>query len=352
MGFARRLRYNAQLAFPPLLTFAESMTTAFASFARTCRQVAIVAGLIAGASTVHAIDLVPDMFKKEEVKATVWELNEQFVRLVKIEPGAPPNEHPVSLDPIEIEHALASLQLWVDGGVFRDEQSVPVYPPKQAALIARYVADALGKASPAEDVTFNVRGYVEVMLSMGREREWTSGRVFYVGGKLNLIIGDYQKRLDKAKKTVEGSFGVTDDFREVHFDVGSRDSKGSMPGRIVNTNGVEIYNEGKVRTDWVRIDVAKAALAFRESQTPLAMRKEEQKAKAEAAKLTIERRQMREEMARMRKELRDLQGGATTGGASVASVEERLVKLQELREKGLISEADFALRKKAILEEL
>lgn len=311
--------------------------------------------VITTSAPVAALDLIPNIFKKEEVKANVWEMNEQFVRLVKIESGAPMNEHPVTIEASEIEQALASLRLWTEGGVFRDEQAVPVYPQKQASLIARYVADALSKAAPNEDVTFNVRGYVDVLLALGREREWTSGRVFYVDGKLNLIIGEYQKRLDKAKKTVEGSFGVTDDFRDVYFDTGSRDNKGKMPGRIVNTEGVEIYNEGKVRPDWVRIDVKKAALAYRQAQTPLAARKEEARAKAEAAKLTIERRQMREEMARMRKELRDLQGGsgaAAAGGASIASLEERLAKLQQLRQKGLISDDDFELRKKAILEEL
>ncbi len=313
---------------------------------------ALVLALLMSTSTVWALDLLPNLFKKEEVNATVWKLNEQFVQLVKIESDAPANEHPLTVDPLVLEQALASLQLWVGGGVFRDEQSVPVYSTKQASLIARYVAEALNKASPDEDVTFNVRSYVDVLLAMGREREWTSGRVFYVDGKLNLIIGEYQKRLDKAKKTVEGSFGVVDDFRDVNFDVGSRSRKSTMPGRIVNTQGVEIYNESKVRPDWVRIDLTKASLAFREAQVPLAQRKEETKARAEAAKLTVERRQMREEMARMRKELRDLQGGQASAGASVASVEERLGKLMQLREKGLISETDFAARKKSILEEL
>jgi hypothetical protein len=310
--------------------------------------VAVVLIIACTLRTTHALDLLPDLFSKEEVTGTVWELKEQYVRLVRIEAGATPNAHPLALDAIEVEQALASLRLWVEGGVFRDEESVPVYPSKQAALIARYVTEALGRAAPDEDVTFNVRGYVDVMLSLGREREWTTGRVFYQDGKLNLLIGEYQKRLDKAKKNVEGSFGVVDDFRDVHFQVGSRNSKGKMPGRVVNTAGVEVYNEGSLRPDWVRIDVAKAALAYREAQTPVAIRKEERKAKAEAAKLTLERRQMREEMARMRKELKDLQGG----GDGKQPLEERLVRLQELLDKGLISDEDFQQRKQAILEEI
>lgn len=310
----------------------------------------VISGALVCSRPAMALDLLPDIFKKEEVRTSIWELNEQYVRLVKIETGAPRNEHPVPIEAIELEQALASLQLWVGGGVFRDEQATPVYQSKQAALIARYVTDALSKASPDEDVTFNVRSYVDVLLALGREREWTTGRVFYVDGKLNLIIGEYQKRLDKAKKTVEGSFGVTDDFRDVYFELGSRKNKGKMPGRIVNTNGIEVVKDGKLRPDWVRIDVGKAALAYRDAQTPVGLRKEEKKAKAEAAKLTIERRQMREEMARMRKELKNLQGGS--GGATTATVEERLSKLQQLLERGLISAEEFKQRKREILQDI
>lgn len=312
---------------------------------------AVLASLLVccAAPPVVALDLLPDLFAKETVKADIWVLSEQYVRLVAIESGAPMNDHPQTIDPADLEHALSSLKLWVKGGVFRNEEAEVVYPPRQAATIARYLSQALAKAGPDEDVTFNVRGYFDVLLSMGKEREWTSGRAFYRDGKLNLIIGEHHKRLDKAKKNVEGSFGITEDFRDVHFATGSRKSKGNMTGRIVNSEGVENVEEGKLRPDWVRIDVAKAAVAFRDSRTPLAIRKEEQKAKAEAAKLTLERRQMREEMARLRKELRDLQGA---GGAAREPVEERLARLQELLGKGLITEDDFEQRKQAILNDI
>lgn len=309
------------------------------------RPLALLCALLC-ASDAAALDLLPDLFKKEQVKATIWELNEQYVRLVAIEDGAEPNDHPVTIDPVEIKQALSSLQLWMKGGVLRDEESVAVYPRREATLLAGYIAEALRKASPDEDVTFNVRGYTDVLLSMAREREWTTGRVFYKDGKLNVIIGEYGKQLDKGKRAVEGSFGVVDDFRDVHFQVGSRFHKGRMPGRVVTTEGVELGAGG--RPDWIVIDVAEAAKAYRQAQVPADVRKEELKAKAEAAKLTLERRQMREEMARMRKQLKELQAG----GASMESLEERLAKLQKLRDKGLIDEEDFQRRKQEILSEI
>jgi hypothetical protein len=123
-----------------------------------------------------------------------------------------------------------------------------------------------------------------------------------------------------------------------------------MPGRIVNTVGVELGGDG--RPDWVTIDVPLAARAYRESLTPVAVRQEERKAKAEAAKLTLERRAMREEMARMRKELKALQDSGGGPGNSAASIESRLAQLQKLLDKGLISSDDFKRRKQAILEEI
>ena len=78
-------------------------------------------------------------------------------------------------------------------------------------------------------------------------------------------------------------------------------------------------------------------------------RKREAKVKSEAAKLTVERRQMREEMARLRKELEDMKSG---GGAQVRDLESRLATLQELKEKNVISDAEFNSRRQAILEEI
>ncbi|MEQ8495978.1 MAG: hypothetical protein RLW42_17345, partial [Gammaproteobacteria bacterium] len=278
---------------------------------RRLRAFLVTLLLVGATPAVPALDLLPNLFKQDEVKATVWELNEQYVRLVAIEKGAERNDHPVVLDKIELQQALASLELWIEGGLLRDEESVIVYPRKQASMLANYLVEALAKAAPDEDITFNVRGYADVMLSLVKEREWTSGRVFYKDGRLNLIIGEHRKRLDKGKKNVEGSFGIIDDFRDVHFDTGSRSGKGNMHGRLVTTAGVEVGETG--RPDWVAIDVAKAALAFRDAQVPDEVRKEERRAKAAEAKLTLERREMREEMARMRKELQELQQSGTAG---------------------------------------
>jgi hypothetical protein len=217
-------------------------------------------------------------------------------------------------------------------------------------MLGRVLAEALLKAKPDEDVIFNLRGYSDVMLDTAKEREWTAGRAFYAEGKLNLIIGTYRLRKDRGQRNAEAAHGVVDNYNDLFFDTGSRAKQtGKMPGRVVATAGVDYYGgaDGK-RPDWVVIDLNLAALGYREEQIPEEQRKTAEKAKQEAAKLTLERRQMREEMARLRQQIKDL----SAGGGSVKTVEERLATLDALRARKLVTEEEYARRRNEILNDL
>lgn len=317
--------------------------------------VLLIASVVLGGSTsAAALDLIPDFFKSTKINRYVWRLQEQHVALspqTEDMPGLPNNQHPIVLDVAEVRDALKSLELWVDGGFFRNEEAVPVFSADEVSTIFRYIAEALAQAKPDEDVVFNVKGYGAVAFDIAREKYWTSGRVFYANDKLNLIIGSYQVRKDRGKRQAEGAYGVLDDYSDLNFDHGGRDDKVKMPGRIVNTAGVQLSAErGADRPNWVQIDVSAASAAYQESLIPDEERKREAKVKSEAAKLTVERRQMREEMARLRKELEDMKSGG--GGAQVRDLESRLATLQELKEKNVISDAEFNSRRQAILEEI
>ncbi|MEM7541745.1 MAG: SHOCT domain-containing protein [Pseudomonadota bacterium] len=311
---------------------------------RICCTIAVMAS-----GPVFALDLIPKLFEREVINAVVWELNEQYMRLVPQDAkDTGPNQHPVTIDKTQLKLALSGLELWIEGGVFRDEQSAPVFNRSQIDKLSRYLPQALAKAKPSEDVTFNVRGYADVLLDLAKEKEWTAGRAFYVNDQLHIIIGDYRRRLDKSKKQVEGSFGITDDYRGVHFKVGSRRDKGPMPGKIVTTGGVIIHNTGnQLRSDWIELDLAGAAIAYQQAQMPEAVRRQEKRAEEAAAQLTMERREMREEMARLRKQLQDLQ---QAGNAK--SIEERLTTLEDLRNRGLIDNDEFLRRREEILQDI
>ena len=68
--------------------------------------------------------------------------------------------------------------------------------------------------------------------------------------------------------------------------------------------------------------------------------------KDEAAKLAKERREMRLEMARLRKEME------SDNKSSQESVEDRLKKLKELMDKELISKEEYDKRRAEILNEI
>lgn len=330
------------------------MTPIFATVRKLTTTLTVVLGCLSFAPlTAAAIDLVPDIFKKAEVNQTIWKEEEQYVALSPQGDGSgvyPPNGHPVTLDMDDVRDALRSLELWVEGGFFRNEESNPVFTQAQTDLLARFVTEALLKAKPNEDVIFNVRGYGNIALDTLKEREWTSGRAFHAEGKLNLIIGSFKIKKDRGIRNAEAAHGVLNNYADMYFDPGSRDRKSaSMPGRIVSTAGVVLVGaEGGARNDWIAIELATAATAYREALVPEEEKKRAVKATQEAAKLTIERRQMREEMARLRQELKALKGG----GANVRSLQDRLATLQELKSKDLITEEEYQRRRDEILKEI
>ena len=295
----------------------------------------------------RAVDLLPDVFKKEVINSEIWREQEQYVALAPQGAGATPNKHPVSLDVSDVRDALKSVQLWQGGGILREEKTGPLLTKAQTEVLARYVAEALARAKPSEDAVFAVRGYAEIAFDTLKEREWTSGRAFFAEGKLNIIIGAYQLRKDRGKRNAEAAWGVLNDYSDLKFDTGSRGSASTkMPGRVVSTAGVALAGGAEsARPDWLLIDVAKASKAYREGLVPDEEKARDLKAQQDAARLTLERR----EMARLRQELKALKAG---GSAGAASPEERLRTLLDLKSKKLISEEEYQKRRAQILGEL
>lgn len=313
----------------------------------------IILGLTAACPpAATAIDLIPDIFKKTKINSSVWNDQEQYVALGpqgEEHTSYPPNNHPTTIKPGDLQDALSSLELWAQGGFFRNEETAPLFTREQSQVLGRYVAEALMKAKPDEDVIFNVRGYGSVALDTLKEKEWTSGRFFFVDGKLNLIIGSYQIKKDRGVRNAEAAHGILNNFDDVYFDPGSRDTKSKMPGRVTSTAGVSMLGgEQGTRTDWILIDVPQAVAQYRDNLVPQAEKERNAKVRAEAAKLTLERREMREEMARLRQELKQLKGGTM----DPRTVEDRLAQLKQLKDKDLITEEEFKRRRDEILKEI
>lgn len=306
--------------------------------------------LLIGAPALAPADLFDGLFGSDvEQTKEIWQLREQTVRLIKRRAGAP-NDHPATVDKGQLAGALRSVRVWEGGGVFRDDEQRPVFTDTQATLLATYLATALAQASPDEDVHFVMRGYSKALMDTVRELHWDSGLVFMADGRLNLIFGEYRKQQRKDMKGVKGSFGITDgDVREMSFKVGSREREADVSARLVNADGIVSHVEGgERRRDWLEIDINTAAAAFAESQIDPEERRTEERLKAEAAKRTLETREMKTELARLRSELKELQ--RERGGGSLETIEQRLETLDALKGKGLITEDEYAERRSEILQ--
>ncbi len=354
----RELSYNPPVYAVPIHREKARTPMRHRSFSRVFASTLALMMVLGSSFSAAAFDLLPSFFDKPAILKSIWKEQEQYVALTtqgKKGTAFPRNAHPATLDGADIRDALKSVEVWSEGGFFRNEEAHPIFTDAQCEVLGRYLADALLKAKSNEDVIFNVRGYGKLLLDSAKEKEWTSGRVFFVDGKLNLIIGTYHLKKDRGIKGAEASAGILDNYNDLVFDPGNRTSSTSkMEGRIVSSAGITIPGAADGgRNDWIVIAVPTAAQAYREAQIPEEQKRTTEKSKQEAAKLTLERREMREEMARMRQQIKAMQGtGASVGAGSNQSPEERLGILEKLHAKKLISDDEYQRRRDEILKDI
>ncbi len=264
-----------------------------------------------------------------------------------------PNQHPVSLNAAQIRDALNALIVWDKSfftGALKDkEEAESVFSLSQARLLGTHIASGLQRARPDQDVVFAITRRKKSFLFM-KDTTYTGGRVFYANGKLNLIIGDYDRLGDKFKERAHQSSGIAE--IKYYIAPGKRAKRSGFDKGVVLIDGITTYKgDGKSRNDWFVIDVGKASASFVAKQTGEAEANNsvnDEKLRREAAKSAKERREMRLEMARLRKEMKE----QAQGEATVRSPEERLEKLEALRSKALITEDEYKSKRAEILGDI
>ena len=295
-------------------------------------------------------DLLPDFGANDEA---LWRSGANlYIRLTDQDQSkkdvTPPNSHPAQLNANQITNALEGLEAWSGGGLFKKKQLRTLFSLQQARLLGQYVSAGLAKARPDQDIVF-VLARSEKKYLVLQNRGYTGGRVFYLNGKLHLIIGDYDNEGDRFKETVERSHGVTE--TKQYFKHGRRAKAVGFKGTIVGRAGIEAHVDGKkTRRDWIEIDLEQAATVYlaekaeqapQETVTSAAMQ-------AEAARMARERREIRLEMAKMRKEMQSSPGENNSG----QTIEQRLLTLKELRDKELISLEEYQQKREEILGDI
>ena len=294
-------------------------------------------------------DLLPNFGSNDEV---LWKSGSNlYIRLTDQDQSkkdvTPLNQHPVRLDSNQVTSALEGIEAWSGGGFFKKKQLKKLFSLQQARLLGQFIATGLSTARTDQDIVF-VLARSEKKYLVLQDRGYTGGRVFYLDGKLHVIIGDFDHVGDRFKETVERSHGVTDTRQ--YFKHGRRAKSVGFKGSVVVRAGVEPHVDGKkTRRDWIEIDLEQTASVYLAEKAEQAPQEPVTSAamQAEAAKMARERREMRLELAKMRKEMK-----SSTGDNSTQTIEQRLLTLQELRDKELISAEEYEQKREQLLGEI
>jgi hypothetical protein len=258
---------------------------------------------VTGCSTLKSITSNKD-------SKLLFKSRDQYVRIVPQDnvkgQKMPANGQPVSLDEEQMRMALASLEFMTPG----KDSSSPVFAKPELDVLARYISTALAQAGPEEDVAFAVVGDYLAVYGLAKEQMYTSGRVFYRDGKLNIIFGD-----------IHAKYWANADRRLYPMAPGSRSKTTPHTWALLGQADQSFYAgpEGQ-RTDWVVLDLASM---------------EARAAMAEKAPST---------------QAPGVSGQPYYGAQK--TVEERLQTLNDLKNKKLITDEEYEKKRLDILKDL
>lgn len=304
-----------------------------------------ISSLVLFSNTVFAISFFGD--DDEDI---IWQVApNHFFKYTEQDSGKfGKNNHPVDLDEKEIGDALKPLK-YLDKSFLSGETINMVFSASQIKLLSQQLAKGLKNANPEQDIIFVLPGSARQLLILTK-KSFLAGRAFYKEGKLNIILGDYNLIRNEAFEKVIDPSGSGKINYSFNYGKRSRSSRALADVTIVNAAGIENKKLKKMRQDWFVIDVKLAAKSYlakkHAKENPAA--KQDKALKIEAAKLAKQRRAMRAEMARMRKEVQNI----SKRSSSAKSIEERMITLDELLAKKLITQEEHDKKRQEILSDI
>jgi hypothetical protein len=221
-----------------------------------------------------------------------------FVRIQRIEAGAPDNAHPFNISVDSLRQALASIEM--EGRT--PTSAEPVFTDEELTEIVPHLVAALAKAEPKEDVTFAVTGR-HGMFGSYSPKSVTTGRLFVRERQLSIVFGLVHQPYQNA----ELGPGMPS------FPPGSRAYRSDHFWRLAPKVG----RLADKRLDWVMLDT-----------TNLAAPGEKAGHAGAAAPVT------------------------PTADSRYQEIENKLKVLSRLKADGLITEEEYSERRRAILQGL
>jgi len=242
--------------------------------------------------------------KKDEVEIslegkTVFEAGLQNVQIQEKDVAGVANDHPLAISSENLRTVLESM--YITDTVLFQERQTPLFSPGELQVLSTSLASGLSRAESSQDVTFVTIGTHRSALAA--ERETNTGRVFYSGGRLNIIFG-------KVREVYREKDPITNqpiDRRTNPLLPGTRRSDSEPDRTIVLDNGQSYYVDpktGEERSDWIVIDIptvlATAAEREAEAQQGGSLTPEQKEA---IARNTQETNNLRDDMANIKEVL-------------------------------------------------
>ncbi|MEI6205731.1 MAG: SHOCT domain-containing protein [Desulfuromonadales bacterium] len=292
------------------------------------------AGLLCIAASVVLALLMLSVNSHASDVRKLWQSRDQFVALERPDstPGSstPSNDHPVEISSDRLTAILASVELQSPD----NKAAERLFTKQSLEALVPEMMQGFRKATPGEDVTFAVIGLHSSLFGFAKSPKVTTGRAFYKGGQLNLIIGFAQQ-----------DFNEREDRRLSPFIPGNRQTAMAgewtllpQPGR----NGFAL-----IRKDWVAFSDEWRAF---EVQTPVA---DKNIPAVQAAPVQQVKPQTPPPAGQSAPPA--VQSGPDQPAVRYQDSRrpaERLTTLNELKEKGLISEEEYRSKRLEILNGL
>lgn len=288
------------------------------SASRWLAPAALCVGLCLATAPVRAASWTDFLFGAKSAQADkaatpsdrrTWRIGEfTAIQRSDREPGAQPNQQPATVAPETLRQLLAPVRL-VAG-----KSTVPLFHPDELSELIEPLSEALSVAAPGDDL---------LLLSTHRRGEGIlraptglTARLFVQGDALNLIVNDARR-----------------DF--VNAYIGSRIPPSFTFGSRTAPGPVALQDPGATlrRADWLAIPLQRAA-APAAAPAPAVVLPQAAPAPAPQAAPAPP------------------PAPRAAAPASADEIEQRLVTLKRLRERGLITEEEYQQKRREILQAL
>ncbi|MCP5144191.1 MAG: SHOCT domain-containing protein [Gammaproteobacteria bacterium] len=314
---------------------------------RRALRILLISFICAVAFTIsaHALEL-PDAVSAvlgSRAPDTVSELPGEYIKLIaqgmnprQYKPAS--NQHPVNIDANDLAVILASLHA-------SEPVSAPVFSSMAAGVLAPKLAAALARADAREDVIFAFTDKGD-----GR-RTVTSARMFYLDDKLHFIFGDTLQSVDAVADSLPNQ------FREP-FRAGKRSERIRDHVRVDGPGVSHWPTRISERDDWIIVDIPRIVVAYQGptiALVPFNVDGQIVSTRTTQSAPPVEERVT--PLVARTADAQELQPAPDAAEVNASrpgfeGIRRRLAELKQLFEEGLITDEDYTLRRREILDEI